>query len=269
VGLNRSTILLPTLSPVFERPPINELGLGIKLVRPAGLKIAHLGQFWSAVRSDFPLAEENAPIGPIEAAPNVGGLPLPRLWFLSQDRVLLLQLQLDRFHLNWRSLSKEQTYPSFKSLLPVFLGYLDLYNRYVKEMTGESIVISEVELLKSSHMLSGEAWTDLRSIGGTVSFISCPPMTGLVACSNVAASIELTFDECLLRADMKHGKLKADPKREVLILELRARPTGIEGTTLDLSKMDAVLRQANSRVNYVFTSVVAVEVQQNVWGRKS
>lgn len=85
----------------FDAPPLNEVTLGrVFLLRPDFL-VPHFGSFWETIRSDFPSVQH---ANPIIAAPSSfeEGIILPRVWFVSGDKALLLQLQQNRFHFNWR-----------------------------------------------------------------------------------------------------------------------------------------------------------------------
>ena len=46
--------------------------------------------------------------------------PLPRYWFLSPDKASLVQVQSDRFALNWRQALGGETYPRYRRLRPEF-----------------------------------------------------------------------------------------------------------------------------------------------------
>src|SRR4051794_2053241 len=93
--------------PEFERPPLNEVVIGVQFEPLPSFHIAHLGRFWSRIRERYPFTEDQAPIlTQIELAKPIPvpeknqieiGLPFPRCWFLNESKTELVQLQADRF----------------------------------------------------------------------------------------------------------------------------------------------------------------------------
>ena len=113
-------------SPDFERPPVNEVSLGVQVEPIDGLHAAHLGLFWGRVRRDFPALEEHPPLAPtpiedVSSGPRLLDLqvqmltvpPVPRLLFIDGSGTELLQVQSDRFIANWRRLAGADVYPRY------------------------------------------------------------------------------------------------------------------------------------------------------------
>jgi hypothetical protein len=91
-----------------------------------------LAKYWPAIRDDFPHHDKQPPLPPIReefARPPGQGLrfdllttpPVPRYWFMSADRTLLVQVQSDRYALNWRQTSDSDEYPRYRQLRPEFV----------------------------------------------------------------------------------------------------------------------------------------------------
>lgn len=90
----------------FKAPPVNEVIVGKAFDRCDALLLPFFGRFWDLVQGDFPKVQ-HAPLLTDEGVSNVAvdpasQLPLPRVWFVSEDEHRLLQLQPDRFFFNWR-----------------------------------------------------------------------------------------------------------------------------------------------------------------------
>jgi uncharacterized protein (TIGR04255 family) len=128
----------------FADPPVSEVVLSVQFPRPAVDEVAILGRFRTAIEAEFPEVEKQAPILPARedysSSPQppvvefqmVQGAPPQRYWFISADGNELIQVQPDRFLLNWRKLRPSDDYPRYRRLRPrferlyaTFLGTLD------------------------------------------------------------------------------------------------------------------------------------------------
>jgi uncharacterized protein (TIGR04255 family) len=133
----------PADLPDYESPPLIEVALGVQLDPMPQVRAAHLGLLWQQYYSDFPSLQELPPIdtpeeefGPVLTrtitVQLMGLQPVPRYWFLSRDGTRVIQVQSDRFVLNWRRVHPEEPYPRYESLRKEFeqhyLAYLDFLN---------------------------------------------------------------------------------------------------------------------------------------------
>jgi uncharacterized protein (TIGR04255 family) len=110
----------------------------------------HLGRWWTgARRAHYPVTEERPSLeptredfeAPSSAGPSfnlrvMGAPPTPSVWFLTEDRSELLQVQRDRFTRNWSKQSAKDPYPSFDALWPAFA---DDFGQFRDFLVGESI----------------------------------------------------------------------------------------------------------------------------------
>src|SRR6266480_3040610 len=95
--------------PEFERPPLDEVVIGVQFEPLKEFHAAHLGLYWSRIRSIYPLTEDQPPLAhlvesteprPTPSAGFISIQPLPsvpRCWFLDASRNQLIQVQQDRF----------------------------------------------------------------------------------------------------------------------------------------------------------------------------
>lgn len=82
----------------FERPPINEVAIGMQFAPLINLRSEHVGVFWNRLRADFPTAQQVPPLGNIaQIPPEI--FPMPRFWFVSKDDATLIQIQKGGFGL--------------------------------------------------------------------------------------------------------------------------------------------------------------------------
>ena len=118
--------------PAFDQPPVSEVVMSVQFDPLSDLNPLHMGRWWTDERRGrYPRTEEKAPLeptreefkAPSQRALNVkvmGVPPSPSIWFLTEDRSELLQIQRDRFTRNWAKVGSDGSYPRFKSLFPSF-----------------------------------------------------------------------------------------------------------------------------------------------------
>lgn len=260
-------LLEPSIAPKYEAPPVNELGFELRFRPLEQLTMAEIGAYWGLVRQQFPLTEDLSPIGPTEQLRLINGLPFPRVWLLDVEKVTLLQIQFNRFHLNWRDVERKSAYPGFSALLPKYLDALSKFANFVKAESGEDLVIEEVGILKTSLLLRGKEWQDPASIHRTLPFLRQPEIPGAKAEGPFAARFHMEFEDSKLRLDLKYARLASEKNQEILSLEIRSTIPRLVGEVVDMESIEGALVTANQRANLAFTSLVDTEVQKNVWRR--
>jgi len=120
--------------PDFESPPVTEVALGVQFVP---LIATRTFQFVELARTfhdtGFTLTDEQPLLEPMtqeveESTVATQGLvmdltglpPPPRYWLTNSAKTVLLQLQRDRFVLNWRQIEPGNTYPRYEPLRDSF-----------------------------------------------------------------------------------------------------------------------------------------------------
>lgn len=115
----------------FRSPPVNEVVLSVQF---SGVELDEfdvLAKYWPVIQPDFPNHDKQPPLPPIGedfGRPPRQGMqfgmltvpPVPRYWFISADKALLVQVQADRFSLNWRHTDAADAYPRYRKLRPEF-----------------------------------------------------------------------------------------------------------------------------------------------------
>lgn len=145
----------------FDRPPVNEVVIGVQFKSPVLDDVTVLAEFWPRVREDFPDHAKQPPIPP--ASEDFGGSvpapsfevqfggegPPPRYWLLSESGTELIQLQQDRFLVNWRRLLPTDEYPRYRHLRDRFQREYGL----LRDVLGEARwQIVEVDLCEISYI---------------------------------------------------------------------------------------------------------------------
>ena len=103
----------------LEREPLTEVVFGVGF-DPSNFTSVHYGLYWQTIRNDFPSDPlDRPPLGEIELLRALP--PLRRVWFESEDKNQLIQLQSDRFYYNWRRQPSTTKYPHYEDIYPKFL----------------------------------------------------------------------------------------------------------------------------------------------------
>ena len=102
--------------PEMSKPPVAEVVCGVFFAPLGGLDGLSLGAYWAERRVDFPERRLLAAVFD-SAEPMIEwgmGTPPLRSWMISGSEEYIVQLQQDRFYLNWRA-GKSQRYPRFQN----------------------------------------------------------------------------------------------------------------------------------------------------------
>lgn len=133
--------------PSFKSPPINEVVLNVQYDAIEKFNITTYGLIWEKFKSDFPNVEQQMPLEP--QFEKIGGrhapgdflrfkigqisMPLPRAWFISGNNQEIIQIQPDRFIMNWRRINGD-AYPRYDGhMRDGFLKNLELLDNFYQE----------------------------------------------------------------------------------------------------------------------------------------
>ena len=132
--------------PDFEKPPLVEVALSMQFEKLANFRAVHLGLLWQSLGRDrFPNFEEQPPVqetierfGPVKATefPKFELMdvpPVPRYLFVSADGTEVVQIQQDRFTVNWRKRNLTDVYPRFEALAAFFQTQVATFERFVTQ----------------------------------------------------------------------------------------------------------------------------------------
>lgn len=142
----------------------------------SGLTPVHLGRWWTDPRKvTYPTCEEHPPIDPtmeefdspgrpqfsltVSAAP-----PTPAVWFLTAGRKELLQVQRDRFTRNWTKQGPKDSYPSYRTLLPLFRKDFQEFCDFLRTNDLGEPSVTQCELTYVNPIYSGEVWERLGQL---------------------------------------------------------------------------------------------------------
>ncbi|MDQ2832316.1 MAG: TIGR04255 family protein [Acidobacteriota bacterium] len=133
--------------PDFDNPPVTEVALSMQFEEIADFRSIYFGLLWQTLGPDrFPTFEEQPPVQRTVERFGTAILPegakfellemppVPRYLFVSADGTEVVQIQQDRFTVNWRKRSPDNNYPRFERLATLFeeqsLKFQDFLDRY-------------------------------------------------------------------------------------------------------------------------------------------
>jgi uncharacterized protein (TIGR04255 family) len=150
--------------PEFDRPPLNEVIIGVQFAPARGYTQIRAGEVWSLFKSDFPIVEEHPPLVPsfeIFGRPEslqpsvqfVAGPPHTRFWFLTTGKEELIQFQPDRILHNWRKVRVENNeYPRYERMIEKFERELRQLDAYFVTLSSQSLAINQCEISYINHI---------------------------------------------------------------------------------------------------------------------
>ncbi len=155
--------------PDFRKPPLAETVLSLQFEPIAGLTTAHLGLLWQRFRERLPFIEEQPPLPPVVekfGTPSPAQVevtveekpPVPRLWFLNQDKTELIQVQADRFIHNWRKMEGLEPYPRFEPIRDKFRNEVDTLVQFLNDEGMGAPVVNQCEVTYVNHIEPLGVW---------------------------------------------------------------------------------------------------------------
>ena len=160
-------------TPHFQNPPVVETVLGVQFTPLRKMRITHYGLLLPHLCDAFPAAterltrfSEQPPLDPIiesfeQVVPRepslrwsvTPGPPLPRCWYASDDEQYLLQVQPDRFLLNWRQQrGTSGEYPRYTTICDRFLKSLRVFRQFAAEQSLGSVEPNQCEVTYVNHI---------------------------------------------------------------------------------------------------------------------
>lgn len=267
--------------PSFHDPPVVEVSLSAQFEPLVRLRSPHLGLFWALIRDEFPAAEERAPLPPaieVFGAPSKEeGLrvevlqvpPVARCWYLHRNGSELVQLQQDRFAVNWRKNPPNTAYPRYEHVREIFQSMFAKFEAFARSEKLGDFVFTQCEVTYVNHFLAGIGWERPGQLGELVTvwvpqytdeFLSEPEDVRF----NIRYLIKGSSGEALGRLQIglepKYGE-EARPSMMVMIMNARLKPFGN-----DLGAVISALDEGRRWIVRGFTSITNSKMHQ-MWRR--
>ena len=232
--------------PRLPAPPISEVICGFMFEPHDGLDALEFGVYWESRRGEFPKRELHPPLFDGGGVFQVGASAV-RAWLISEADDFLIQLQPDRFYVNWRA--READYPRFGDhdgqvgLKTRALAELRRFSDFAHARTGRRLVLKRVELAKIDVFQRGLHWSTLEDLGAILQVARV--FEDIQASDPVQLQLRLTEPE---------GDGATVVSFAVGDKGARLESRVIQPATDDL---DAGLDRANRRLNQVFFGLVS------------
>ena len=157
--------------PKFQRPPVSEVAMAVQFSPLKGWRSPHAGIYWGHIQERFPKTESHSPLPPqIEKFDGeFPGTPQfhmeivsperMRFWFLSEPPINLIQVQSDRFILNWRKTTDTDHYPGYSTdLRPRLKNEWEQFCRFLSSQKIEEAEVQQCELTYVNTVFRGDGW---------------------------------------------------------------------------------------------------------------
>lgn len=244
----------------FERPPINEVSIGMQFAPLINFRSEHVGLFWSGLREDFPQVQQALPFGKV--APPIDIFPMPRFWFISKDDATLLQIQKGGFWFNWRLRGEE--YPRFQKIFNSFRRYREEFVRFLTaNLLAAKLDQVRYQLTYTNIFEQVPYWSepdDTKKIVPGFNFIPSGIENAKVRDFNFTTISEISED-LSLSISIRNGTNNAT-KRAVFVIELDSFGSH---QFFESSKADKWYGRAHSAIVNSFVSLTDSEIQNKYW----
>lgn len=179
----------------FSAPPVVETALSVQFNSLVGFTAAHAGWFWKeyveklgdgppndwkqiAEAPKIPEQSEKFGAEDVWAAPSVQvkqGLFSPRIQLIRGDGERMLQVQDNRFILNWRK--RASAYPSYETLMPEFRTLLAAFESFCSEAGFGTPVYNLWEIVYVDQVKKGTMWDSARSLNRLFPALTAPAVS--------------------------------------------------------------------------------------------
>lgn len=270
---NKSTL------PEYENPPVIETVLSVQFNPLPNFSLLHYGLYWETIRGTYPKQSVKLPLEPIietfgtqtDSTPSIGlelrSSPEVRTWFIDQSESKLIQLQSNRFIVNWRKVTGKEVYPRYKSLKPAFKKEWDNFCSFLNGQGLDSPTINQCEVTYINHFEIGK---EIDSYGAVYEVLACHTdkySTGFLSDPEIVrlnTSYVMTDNRGRLHVNLSPVIKKRDAQK-ALQLELTARGNPSS------SDIEAVLDWFDLGHDWIvrgFTDLTTVKMHK-LWGLTS
>ncbi len=238
-----------------------------KYFKPAlELSSEHVGLYWARIKSEFPAARQQPPVG--TEVPPLGAdvFPMPRYWFTADDDVSLIQIQKNAFMFNWRR--RNDVYPRYRSIKPDFDKYYALFSEFIRtEVSSAEPTMDLCELTYVNTVQRCEYWhgpQDTNAILPTFSMLT--PGSDHWSSADLDCRFAFRMENTThLQVAVRTGKTVQDPSVPILVFEIKA--TGQAGC-ITKSAADDWFDRAHKVIMECFLGMTSQHVQKEHWERE-
>jgi len=238
----------------YQNPPIDEVVCGLRFGSIPGLDAVTVGFYAKERREDFPRHEVQPPIGGAGFIIGSGAMPI-RIWLVSANDEFVVQVQHDRFFVNWRA--RGGAYPKFSGdagILPKFKAECERFWTFCERELGHRPELAGIELAKIDQIPEGVYWNGLSDLGKLVPWLADLPKFSHSERPLIGMRFVEPRDNGKLSVVFDLGTLTDGKGQTLRTLKLESRiERAVEGgidTALEAFKL------ANDEINEVFDVVI-------------
>jgi len=239
--------------PEMSKPPVAEVVCGAFFGQLEKLDGLSLGAYWSERQSDFP--ERNLLMAVHDnTEPTIEtGLPPVRSWMISASEEYIVQLQKDRFYLNWRA-GNSRRYPRFRNgvsegIASLLAKEFMLFSDFCEQAVHERPNLLEGDIAKINLLIQGEHWVDFDDLKAMLPMLN--GMDTAIGAPTPELSLQLIDQrDWSTLIKIQSGREPEGEKRQLVRLEIRAR------SSLSKDSFDATFDVLNERINSAFLRLV-------------
>lgn len=221
----------------YLHPPVIEVVCGV-IFKPLPLDLIDFGVYWARRRNAYPRREMHPAI--MDSPQIMVGLGAMRLWLVSEPKEFIVQLQSDRFYMNWqrregpRPCYNDKSEHNIAGLRGRFIQELESYKGFCDEFGRHLLQIERVEVIKIDELKGDEVLASVRALNWRAA-------AGMSALDNISMN---------LAGDDEQGSLSVALRGDASRVRMETRVVlRAEGDPI------AALDRANERVNGVFQSM--------------
>lgn len=263
--------------PEYASPPVIETVLGVQFNPLTAFQVPHVGLYWNGIRAQYPSFEIQPPLSPVFELFDIKGTqkdvrirfeegpPDFRCWFKDQQQTHLIQVQRDRFIVNWRKVTGDEVYPRYGQFRPRFQTE---WNRFCAFLESEGIPSPQVNQCEITYVNHFEGEKEFKSFGEAeriYAFWSKLPTDGFLPSPEaVRFNIRFLLPEQKGRMHVfSEPKLRSRDGKEVLQLTLTCRGTPLSSTSKGILDWFDL---GHEWIVQGFTQLTKNEMHQ-IWGR--
>jgi len=236
-----------------------------------------MGLFWAIIKNDYPHCEQQPPL-PREEEPEdirkptrplmrfFTKPPIPRQWFVSADRSEILQLQADRFCVNWRTVGPGSRYPRYEHLRNQFQRRWTQFVAFAQAQ-GSPPTPDLCEMTYVNDIPRNQGWSHPSEIGAifpAVSFNARPGFLPRPASLGFEVIFEIDGQHGRLRVSCGHARKTEPEEQEVFRLNIMARGKPKE---TDPDGLLTWFKNAREWIVRGFTDMTEPRIQKEIWKR--
>lgn len=152
----------------FSNPPLNEVVLDVSF-SDSKWGVEHFGLYFEEHVPKFVGTKIQHPLPPAGLQPTglalVTEAELPRVWYEFEEKPFLVQIQKDRFILNWRKVTNlNNVYPLFKEFYGRFETEWNNFSSFCSAQDVGNPKVNRIELTYINHLVKGQHWNTLAEL---------------------------------------------------------------------------------------------------------